>query len=146
MLWLLIRGGCMMQKGEPFCVSLCCFARSLLVWVYVSNLQRWCSPLSLSGGSLSVLGAAEASWKSHDPHQTVGLPLRVCWSLYKCARCSLNGQIALFQISLLCTSGKALKLAGSVTHVKNPQIGGYTVVFHRMTWLACGKFITKKIC
>lgn len=30
--------------------------------------------LSRSRDGLSVLGAAEASWKPHDPHQTVGLP------------------------------------------------------------------------
>lgn len=46
--------------------------------------------------SLSVLGAAGASWKPHDPHQTVRWPQRTCRLLYKFASCSISGWIALF--------------------------------------------------
>lgn len=72
--------------------------------------------------SLSVLGAAGASWKPHDPHQTVRLPQRTCRLLYAFASCSMTGQIALFPQSHLLRACKAFRVAHRWFHIlKNPQ-------------------------
>lgn len=104
---------------------------SSLGWVYISDLQRWCRPISWLS---PVLQKACQLSVLQEPHESLTTHIKQSDSHREHVGCSVNLLVAAWMHRLHCFPSshqqracEAFRLAEEWFHIKNPQIarGGY---------------------